>query len=181
MAPVTRTIFVDYSQYYIHGDDYDTSQWSYDNFNGLVGVLDAQGHPCDPGEFAVVITGLNSGEVCVTVDVRAEPPTVVDRGEWDEIVEASLTLGGSRPGLSTMIPTDGLMELPDFSQAGPGPYRVRVHARGRDAANELMDLPEGTEPVEEHLIQVWGAPATPLYVHKQTDTYGKTMLPAPGA
>ncbi|MBY8883723.1 hypothetical protein K7472_02535 [Streptomyces sp. PTM05] len=126
----------------------------------------------------MVITGLNSGEVRVTVDVRTEPPAVVDRDDWDEIVEASPALGGPRPGLSTMMPTEGLLELPDFSEAGLGPYRVRVHARGRDAANEVMDLPEGAEPIEEHLIQVWSTPAAPMHVHQQTDAYGKTMLPA---
>lgn len=177
MAPVTRNIYVAYGQYYIHGDDYDTGNWGFDNFNGLVGVLDANGYPSDPGEFAIVVTGMNCGDVRVTVDIRPEAPSIVERDDWDEIVEASLALGGDRPRLSAMFVTDGLSELPDFSAAGPGPYRVRVHARGRDAANELEDLPEGQEPVEEHLIQVWSAPPVPLQVHKQTDDVGKRKLP----
>lgn len=114
----------------------------------------------------------------MTVEVLSEPPPTVNREDWDEIVEASLTLGG-RPRLSTSMPTDGLSELPDFTVAGPGPYRVRVHARGRDAANELIALPSGRDPVEEHLIQVWAAVPAPLRVHQQTDVVGKSALPGP--
>lgn len=56
LGPVTRNIFVEYSQYYIHGGQYDAGNWSFRDFNGLVGVLDADGYPADPGEFAIVVT-----------------------------------------------------------------------------------------------------------------------------
>ncbi|SEB30707.1 hypothetical protein SAMN04490357_0068 [Streptomyces misionensis] len=174
---VTRDIYVDSGQYYIHGDNYDTSNWRFDNLNGLVGVLDSAGYPSGPGEFAIVATGLNSGEVRVTIEICSERPSEVDCNNWDEIAEVSLALASDWPRISTMIPTDALKELPDFSSVGPGPYRVRVHARGRDAANELMDLPDGQEPVEEHLVQVWAAPSTASRVHKQTDNVGKRLMP----
>ncbi|MEU2726066.1 hypothetical protein [Streptomyces smyrnaeus] len=59
-------------------------------------------------------------------------------------------------------------DLPVLAPAGPGSYRVRVHARGRDIA------PDGVaeEPVEDYLLIVWPAPPEPDTVHKQTDNFG---------
>jgi hypothetical protein len=70
---------------------------------------------------------------------------------------------------------DESSSLPPFSAAGPGPHRVRVHARGRDAGQQAL-LVDG-DPVEEHLIQIWSAPVAPTLAIKLTDDYGKTMRP----
>ncbi len=61
-------------------------------------------------------------------------------------------------------------DLPVLTPAGPGSYRVRVHARGRDTA------PDGVaeEPLEDYLLTVWPAPPRSDTVYKQTDEYGAT-------
>ncbi|MFB9926248.1 hypothetical protein ACFORO_11725 [Amycolatopsis halotolerans] len=59
-------------------------------------------------------------------------------------------------------------ELDELAYVGPGTYRVRVHACGRDIApHSRADTPN-----EHYLISVWPAPETPPTVHKQTDRYG---------
>ncbi|MFE7841031.1 hypothetical protein ACFU53_34735 [Streptomyces sp. NPDC057474] len=45
-------------------------------------------------------------------------------------------------------------DLPVLSFAGPGDYRLHVHARGRDTAIDLAP----DEVTEWHLIQAWPAP-----------------------
>ncbi|MER6766724.1 MULTISPECIES: hypothetical protein [Amycolatopsis] len=59
-------------------------------------------------------------------------------------------------------------ELDEIAYVGPGTYRVRVHARGRDIApHSRADTPN-----EHYLISVWPAPETSPTVHKQTDRFG---------
>ncbi|MFE1198722.1 hypothetical protein ACFW6E_39275 [Streptomyces olivaceoviridis] len=62
-------------------------------------------------------------------------------------------------------------ELPVLSFGGPGDYRPRVHARGRDTA---IGLAPG-EVTEWYLVQVWPAPARDVAVPRQTDTYGASV------
>ncbi|MFI0790923.1 hypothetical protein ACH4Q6_35710 [Streptomyces lydicus] len=78
----------------------------------------------------------------------------------------SLSLPGRRRGGTTSNVDD--FDLPDFPETGP--YRVRVHARGRDQGQDLLIVED--DPVEEHLILVWPAPPTPETVHKLSDAYG---------
>ncbi|WP_269856980.1 hypothetical protein [Streptomyces sp. RPT161] len=62
-------------------------------------------------------------------------------------------------------------EMP-ISAAGPGWYRLRVYARGRDQGAEAIDLDIDDDPVEEYLIQSWPAPQAPETHHKMTDAHG---------
>ncbi|MFF5257648.1 hypothetical protein ACFY4C_01785 [Actinomadura viridis] len=63
-------------------------------------------------------------------------------------------------------------DLPPSAALGPGPYRVRAHARGRDTGRALR----GTgEMVEDYLFQIWPAPPAPEIIHKQTDAYGAVL------
>ncbi|UNZ21334.1 hypothetical protein [Streptomyces sp. 891-h] len=116
---------------------------------------------------AIVLVGASSGDVNVEVEVRDRPPSggpVTDG--WDEVVDHSVT------SLTGNMHVRALMEdppdLPVLTPAGPGSYRVRVHARGRDIA------PDGVaeEPLEDYLLVVWPAPTQPDTVHKQTDRFG---------
>ncbi|GGY50857.1 hypothetical protein GCM10010384_66030 [Streptomyces djakartensis] len=59
-------------------------------------------------------------------------------------------------------------ELPVLSFNGPGDYRLRIHARGRDTAVDLT--PE--EVTEWYLIQAWPASAQDVAVLRQRDAYG---------
>jgi hypothetical protein len=173
VAPVTAIIDVTYGQYFLHGDLLVTDAWSYTGSNGLVGVLDEQGQPSDIGEFAIVLTGTDSGDVKVTVDVLTQAPPEADTEHWDEVVEASLYLTGDSPRLTTVESGLGIL---DFSGAQPGPYRVRVHARGRDDGHRVkyVSARDGETP-EEHLIQVWAAAPAPPRILKLSDACGKII------
>ncbi|RRR82655.1 hypothetical protein EHS43_16310 [Streptomyces sp. RP5T] len=62
-------------------------------------------------------------------------------------------------------------ELPVLSFTGPGDYRLRVHARGRDTA--IDQAPD--QITEWYLIQAWPAAAQPARVLRQTDSYGASV------
>ncbi|MFC9078739.1 hypothetical protein ACFTY7_17360 [Streptomyces sp. NPDC057062] len=75
----------------------------------------------------------------------------MEAGAWDEIVDHTVeTTTGALRVTSVMSDTP---RLPLLTPQGPGTYRVRVHARGRDTA------PDGDahEPVEDYLLIVWPA------------------------
>ncbi|MEU1406644.1 hypothetical protein ABZ471_30550 [Streptomyces sp. NPDC005728] len=62
-------------------------------------------------------------------------------------------------------------ELPVLSFDGPGDYRLRIHARGRDTAIDLAP----DEVTEWCLIQVGPAPSRAAAVLRQSDTYGASV------
>lgn len=132
------------------------TDWS----NGLVSV-EANG--------AVIHTGIRSGPANVAVEVHSREPTV-GAGSWDEVVEWTMTSTRGWLRVLESVPSDQFT-LPNLSQDGPGTYRVRCHARGRDITDDGSTL----EPVEDYLIQAWPAPSESLRVVKQTDACGANM------
>ncbi|MFE6410083.1 hypothetical protein ACFVOR_24480 [Streptomyces sp. NPDC057837] len=99
-----------------------------------------------------VLTGIHTGDVDVTVALHASRPRP-DSGDWQEIVEVSAH------SASGDLMVRGLMddldeELPVLSFRGPGDYRLRIYARGRDTAFDLAP----DEVTEWYLIQAWPAP-----------------------
>jgi hypothetical protein len=119
--------------------------------NGLVDV--------QPGA-AVIRTGIHSGVVRLTVEARSRPPQDVPTGDWEAIVEVSLDAPAGRMAVSALM-DDVTDPFPPLTQAGPGSYRARVHARGRDTDIDSTAF----EPVEDYLIQVWPAPPAPQHVY----------------
>ncbi|MGW6456009.1 hypothetical protein ACWF94_08780 [Streptomyces sp. NPDC055078] len=119
---------------------------------------------------AVVITGIHTGAVSVTVDIRHAPPQTVGLAGWDEVVEVSLQSPDGH--LKVASPQDELPELPELTPSGPGTYRLRVHARGRDT------FPDGTteEPVEDYLLMIWPqSEPTGETLLQTTDQYGAEL------
>ncbi|GGU42885.1 hypothetical protein [Streptomyces violascens] len=171
MSKATVRLEVSAHQYWIAGDVPEFGGWDYSGFNGLIASLDA-GRIAHPGQFAVVMTGTDTGGVTVTLDVRNQPPEQVDTDAWDDVVEISLDCPGEYLAVTSDCEADE--ELPDFTDAQPGPFRIRVHARGRDAGEEasLNDIDGDAEPVEEHLVIAWPAPVAPETIHKATDRFG---------
>ncbi|GAA2456279.1 hypothetical protein GCM10010191_89570 [Actinomadura vinacea] len=125
-----------------------------------------------PG-FAAVKTGIFSGYVRLVVEIHHQaPPVSVD--EWDEAVEVTLEATEGEMEVAAMM--DWAPPFPILTPDGPGHYRTRVHARGRDTAIDSAVQ----DPVEDYLIQVWPAPAKPQIIYKQTDRYGaQWVLPEP--
>jgi hypothetical protein len=127
-----------------------------------------------PG-IAIIFTGVHTGKVAVSVEVYDTQPEQLNTADWEEVVEASMEAITGRV-MVTGGPTAGMPpdHLPVLSASGAGPYRVRVHARGRDTNVDGTAF----EPVEDYLVMVWPAPAMPETVHKQTDGYGASVREA---
>ncbi|MEU7363344.1 MULTISPECIES: hypothetical protein [Streptomyces] len=151
---------VQYHQFQISDEDGPADPDLPREHTGLVEVQDG---------IATIHTGIHAGDVDVTVTCHTQAPQPGNE-VWEEIVEVSLH------SVSGELRVRGLMddldeELPVLSFAGPGDYRLRVHARGRDTAIDLA--PE--EVTEWYLVQVWPAPAQDVAVLRQTGTYGASV------
>ncbi|MFF4237580.1 hypothetical protein ACFYYL_17040 [Actinomadura geliboluensis] len=132
--------------------------------NGLVDVT---------GQLIGIWTGAHTGDVHVTLDVRAHspeqfPPTE----EWDEVVEASFA---SSTG-SLAFNWDP--EYPDLDLGNPGSYRVRVHARGRERAGRHSGVTP-VEDAEQVLLVLWPEAERPEEVIKTTDAVGERLRTPP--
>jgi hypothetical protein len=126
--------------------------------NGLAAVV--------PGG-VVIRTGVAAGSVRVQLRVEEQPPPL-DARAWDEVVEVSwLAAVGMASVTGAQAPGDA--RLRGVTPPWPGYYRLRLHARGRDDADE----DEGYELV------IWAAPAAPGIVHKRTDRTGYRLRGEP--
>ena len=126
--------------------------------NGLVAVV--------PGG-VVIRTGAAAGSVRVHVRVGEQPPPL-DARAWDEVVEVSWRAAeGMASVTGAEAPADP--RLRRVTPPWPGDYRLRLHARGRDDADE----DEGYELV------IWAGPAAPDIVHKRTDRTGYRLRGEP--
>ena len=94
-------------------------------------------------------TGIAYGPVRVGIEVLESAPHAEAFPEWEVIEEADLEVTTE---LVVMTLTGELAEgLRVTPQLLPARYRLRAHARGRDA-NWDMDV---SEPSEDYWLQVW--------------------------
>ncbi|MFF4658137.1 hypothetical protein [Streptomyces sp. NPDC001381] len=119
-----------------------------------------------------VTTGMHTDSVEVTVEVHCERPDVA--ADWDEIAEISFHSPSGEVLVTHFM--DDPADLPSLASRGPGPYRLRVHARGRDRAVDqiLVD-----DVVESYLIQSWPAAHQDAALVKATDAYGTQVRARP--
>jgi hypothetical protein len=91
---------------------------------------------------------------------------------WEYVVEVSqITESGK---VSVDAPFGGNpLALPTFNTTPYNWYRIRAHARGRDAGRE-WDIPPPA-PVEEHLIQIWPDKQGSEIRHKLNDNFGALL------
>ncbi|MEW2117223.1 hypothetical protein AB0945_18925 [Streptomyces sp. NPDC005474] len=119
-----------------------------------------------------VSTGIHTGNVRVTVERHSQLPAPVPG--WEEIAEISCH---SPSGDMLVTPLmDDPAELPSLASRGPGRYRLRVHARGRDRA---VDETAGDDVPESYLIQSWPAPHQDAQLFQATDSYGAQVRAQP--
>ncbi|EMF52728.1 hypothetical protein GTY82_32185 [Streptomyces sp. SID5476] len=124
--------------------------------NGLVSAIDGA---------IEVSTGIHTGDVHVSVELHAVKPEPA--AEWEEIAEISWQ---SPSGEALVAPLmDDPVDLPSLASRGPGHYRLRVHARGRDTA---VDQTVVDEVVESYLLQSWPAAHQEALLVRATDAYG---------
>ncbi|MFI1799434.1 hypothetical protein ACH427_19085 [Streptomyces sp. NPDC020379] len=143
-------------------DDGEIAAETLDFGTGLVGTMDVG---------AMVSTGIHTGQVKVCAATTAGPPQTGDFCDWDDVVEASVYAPHGDLRVSTLY-FGPVVELPALSHEGPGWYRLRVCARGRDTA------PSNTvqsNDAERYSLVCWPAPrATPLII-RATDRTGQGL------
>jgi hypothetical protein len=162
-----RRIQVGDHQYYIQNADSVVGEnlGEYDTKTGLVCASRT--------DLVIVRSGTNWGWIYFNLQ-RSETAAALGLDSWDEVVEFSMEFEDENACITSPL-LDKTSYVPGLSAAGPGWYRVRVHARGRDAAaRDHRD--DDSDPLEEHLIQVWPAPPGPEIAHKLTDEYGRAVL-----
>ncbi|MFE2530724.1 hypothetical protein [Streptomyces sp. NPDC059371] len=151
---------VQYHQFDISDEDGPTGPDLDRGHNSLVRVADG---------VTIVMTGIHTGDVDVTVPLHETEPTA-DSGDWQDIVEISAhSTSGALMVRGMMDDLDE--ELPVLSFHGPGDYRLRVHVCGRDTAVDMAP----DEVTEWYLIQAWPAPAQKVAVIRQPDGYGASV------
>ncbi|MFG2546375.1 hypothetical protein ACGFOM_28480 [Streptomyces sp. NPDC048594] len=162
-APVARAsgqVQVEYHAFHLA----DAGEYTQPPFHPENGLIFSR-----PG-LAVVLAGVNSGPVDVTVEIYRRAVPLPDHAEvWDEVVDHSIESLTGDMRVTAMM--DALPELPVLTPFGPGPYRARVHARGRDRAHDA----HVALPVEVFLLQVWPRQREPDLIHQHNDRYGQSM------
>jgi hypothetical protein len=127
------------------------------------------------GESVIVHTGIAVGNVAVHIEIHDQEPPL-DEVDWEEVAEGSMQV--EEGALMVRCLGADPPDLPVLTPAGPGLYRVRAHARGRDIAYDGSV----SRSQEVYLFQIWPALYLPLHVLKQTDLCGKGLRkPAPPA
>jgi len=119
-----------------------------------------------------VITGIHTGDVHVTVEPHSQLPDPAQG--WEEIAEISCHSPSGELLVTSF--TDDPADLPSLASQGPGSYRLRVHACGRDRA---VDHTMVDEVVESYLIQSWPAAHQEPLLVKATDAYGAQVRAQP--
>jgi hypothetical protein len=104
----------------------------------------------------LIRAGISMGPVAVDVSQHASVPAL-EASDWEDVAELSV-LVRDKPAYVGGFSQDHLTAS-RIDAAGPGWYRLRVRAKGRAVAPDLVV----TEPTEEYLIQVWrAAPSEPI-------------------
>ncbi|MEE1931265.1 hypothetical protein V1J52_24330 [Streptomyces sp. TRM 70351] len=159
-------VSVSHHQFYVLDSNlmYLDTEWA-DYSNGLV-VLMSHG--------AKIHTGIHTGNVRVRAHPLPSEPQSLDDGPWDDIVEASVYSATGQLAVEVPDPAaspDTYLALPELAHAGPGWYRLRAHARGRDTPHQAVQ----SDPVEDYLLQCWPAPRTPTHMIRTTDHCGQAL------
>jgi hypothetical protein len=164
---------VDYSQYYLADYNVITEGVGLSQAfqgNSLVGA---------GGGHLAVVCGTQYGRIRITVDVRDDEPAP-DFDGWPMAVDISHHSNTGRTWLGD-LDGGGSPELGNLTPGGPGWYRVRVRARGRDAARVAgTACVDADPPLEEHAVSIWPTPPAPDVVHRADDEIAQGLRPAPG-
>jgi hypothetical protein len=156
LRAVDGVMEADYHQFLLVSDGWpDPDEEPIGGQNGLVEVR-AGG--------ITVLTGAQYGELPIHVALYdREPPLLLI--EWDEVVDVSFTATGQLVFSELMGNVN--RELPDVAFRGPGDYRLRFCARGRDGEDE------------HHAVLVWPGPPASPHVHRRADQTGAAFRDEP--
>jgi len=166
-----QAVTVEYGQLFLSAEDADAPvpELAFaGQANGLCGAA-------VPGTLYLV-TGLQHGEIRLTVERHAAAPPADERAE--EVVEVSFT---APPGSLSVRNADG--ETWPLNLPG-GSYRVRYDAEGFQTGWDV-ETTEDDEPVGHYVLAVWPAPAAPDEIVRNTGDaaarWHRTVAPSAGA
>ncbi|AWS44092.1 hypothetical protein DKM19_24825 [Streptosporangium sp. 'caverna'] len=148
-------VFIEYRVYGIGEGDlsvFDAAIPSYDDENNLISIGQGQ---------ALIGCGPCTDVIRLTVETHDTPPPL-DLDAWEAVVEVTYDSPAGEALLIDWTRT-AVDDSPILTAHGPGSYRLRIHARGRDMRWEDL-VPE--ESGEEHLILIWPAPPADEIIHK---------------
>lgn len=123
----------------------------------------------------LIHTGMEAGPADIEIRALEHAPKQVEPG-WEDVSEASFRAGfyaraavrGNEP-YSESDPNNWVQRL---DAHGPGWYRVRVHATGRDnATGEWVE-----QPVEKYLVMTWPAPRADSMLHRATSDWARDAI-----
>ncbi len=120
-----------------------------------------------------VLTGIATGYVRVSGEALASRPSVLPDG-WEDVAEVSLEVHAG-PLRVTGI---GGITGPEvrLDAHGPGDYRLRIHAKGRDTDYDGSRL----DPVEDYMIVAWPEQASPPTALRTTSKAGEMEIASAG-
>lgn len=127
----------------------------------------------------LIYAGIDRGTVEVSVEAtstRAALNTSQDwdaLADWDDIAEFTLFCphGDLRVDRLEYGPHDARVDLPLLSHDGPGHYRIRLHARGRDRHHDQIVEDSG----ESFHLQAWPHPPVPPLIIKSSSRCGYNL------
>jgi hypothetical protein len=107
---------------------------------------------------ALLLTGIDTGPIQIsTMSTDTEPE--LDLTDWEEAVDVSVNVPHGDLRIEPLF--DDAPGIPSLTPFGPGTYRVRCYARGRE--RQLKQIVETSE--EDYLLVAWPAPAEQDAVH----------------
>ncbi|MEV4309203.1 hypothetical protein [Nonomuraea sp. NPDC049624] len=140
------------------GDIFDGGEEAADIFDAVQdGFIDAA------GSGAAIVTAEENAPMCLTVKAFDRAPPLRLAG-WDRVVEVGIASRSGRlvvPAYPEGGDSGAAGPLPSLAVAGPGRYRLRVHAR-----TVPWDEDDPDAPLEEHLIVVYPGRSTEKVVHR---------------
>jgi hypothetical protein len=158
-AAWTRTVRLqaDHLQYQIvAGEGLDTEEPMLSAPNGLAELRRSH---------VTVICGTHYGPIALHVERHDAAPRLDEA--WDEILEFSVDVAETLTVVELM---GGGPELPPLVESA-GTWRLRLHARGRDAGRDAQD-PYGL--YESHALLLWPAAPRPVQVLRTSDLFGRS-------
>lgn len=173
--PVEGEVHVHYGQIYVESGPDDHGPGLAEAFAGQrAGLCGA----ATPG-FLWLNTGLHTGDVGFTVEVRDQAPPLDPA--WEDVVEVSFRPASARSALVQWAGEDSWdLDLEEID------HRVRYCATGMDRASETDTRSAGEPQLDRYLLQFWPAPPESDRVLKETSRtaaywhrYARTLPPPP--
>jgi hypothetical protein len=165
LTTVTASVFIEDNVIFL-GDPDDPDSPIY---TGDVPPSDATGLVAATDGAMQITCGVNVGQVTISVQTWEQPPPT-ELDDWDDVAETSVHWKTDRIQVIGAAVDDAPVVPIDLPATEQHTYRVRDHARNRDAGEDRTD----TDPTEHHLLQIWAAPPAPDQLLKATDTTGQT-------